>query len=171
MWTLEAQRRRQLRLNQLEYERLSGKSRAATSLGPSVVEFAGRKVIKDEVEAYVANLELAKRPHKTVQSRRRFLRKFLDIVPKKFTDEFRRDDVLTFRNKLMQRYEPKYVDTMMMCVVTFFNHWLKIKLGVEKSDWPAYDANAPEPYRDEEIVAMEKVSTGIPNLLIRFFRS
>jgi hypothetical protein len=68
---LEAQRRRQLRLNQIEYERLSGKSRAATSLGPSVIEFAGRKIIKDEVEAYIANLELAKRPHKTVQSRQR----------------------------------------------------------------------------------------------------
>jgi len=168
---LEAQRRRQIRLNQIEYERLSGKNRAAPSLGPGVIEFAGRKVIKDEVEAYVANLELAKRPYKTVQSRRRFLRKFLDIVPKKFADEFRRDDVLTFRNKLMQKYEPKYVDTMMMCVVTFFNRWLKIKLGVEKSDWPAYDANDPEPYRDQEIVAMERVSTGIPNLLIRLFRS
>jgi hypothetical protein len=58
---LEAQRRRQLRLNQIEYERLTRKSSvAATAERPSVVEFCGRKVIKDEVDAYLANLELAK---------------------------------------------------------------------------------------------------------------
>ncbi|MHB8485213.1 MAG: tyrosine-type recombinase/integrase [Candidatus Acidiferrales bacterium] len=169
---LEAQRKRLLRLNQMEYERLSGRSAAAAHSGqPSVVEFSGRKVIKDEVEAYFANLELAKRPHRTVQSKRRFLTTFLSIVPKKFADEFCRDDVLTFRNKLLQEYDPKSVDTMMMCVVTFFSRWLKIKLGVEKSDWPSYDVNDPEPYLDDEIVALEKVSTGIPNLLIRLFRS
>ena len=71
---LEAQRKRLLRLNQMEYQRLSAKSLASGSAGgPSVVEFIERKVTKDEVEAYLANLELAKRPHKTVQSKRRFL--------------------------------------------------------------------------------------------------
>jgi hypothetical protein len=79
---VEARRKRLLRLNQMEYERLSGK--AAHSGRPSIVEFNGPKVIKDEVEAYVANLELAKRPHRTVQSKRRFLTTFLSIVPKKF---------------------------------------------------------------------------------------
>jgi hypothetical protein len=48
-----------------------------------VVEFSGRKIIKDEVEVYLANLELAKRPHRTVQSKRRFLTTFLSIIPKK----------------------------------------------------------------------------------------
>ena len=57
---VEAQRKRLLRLNQMEYERLSGRRAAFGQPGrPSVVEFNGRKVIKDEVEAYVANLELA----------------------------------------------------------------------------------------------------------------
>jgi integrase len=169
---LEAQRKRKLMLNQIEYERLAGNRRPDTIPGrPSVVEFSGRKVIKDEVEAYLANLELAKRPHRTVQSKRRFLTGFLSIIPKKFADEFCRNDMLTFRNTRLQTYDPKYVDTMMMCVVTFFNRWLKIKLGVEKSDWPEYDANDPEPYLDDEIVAMEKITTGIPNLLIRLFRS
>jgi integrase len=167
----EAVRKRMLRLNQMEYARLSGRSLAAGSAGQPMAEFSGRKVIKDEVEAYLANLELAKRTHRTVQSKRRFLTTFLSIVPKKFADEFRRDDVLTFRNKLMQEYEPKSVDTMMMCVVTFFNRWLKIKLGIEKSDWLEYDNNDPEPYLDDEIVSMEKVSTGIPNLLLRLCRS
>ena len=59
MDALEAQRRRQLRLNQIEYERLSRKSSvAATAERPSVVEFHGPKVIKDEVEAYLADLGL-----------------------------------------------------------------------------------------------------------------
>jgi site-specific recombinase XerD len=168
----EAQRKRMLRLNQMEYARLSGRSLTAASAGqPSVVEFSGRKIIKDEVEAYLANLELAKRPHRTVQSKRRFLMSFMEIAPKKFTDEFNRNDVLTFRNKLMSKYEPKSLETMMMCVVTFFNKHLKVKLGMEASDWPQYNENDPEPYLDEEIMGMEKVSTGIPNLLVRLFRS
>ena len=168
----EAQRKRMLRLNQMEYARLSGRSLAAASAGqPSVVEFSGREIIKDEVEAYLANLELAKRPHKTIQSKRRFLTSFMEIVPKKFTDEFNRNDVLTFRNKLMSEYEPKSLETMMMCVVTFFNKHLKIKLGMEASDWPQYNENDPEPYLDEEIMAMEKVSRGVPNLLVHLFRS
>lgn len=168
----EAHRKRMLRLNQIEYARLSGRSLAAASAGqPSVVEFSGRKIIKDEVEAYLANLELAKRPHRTVQSKQRFLTTFLSIVPKKFADEFRRDDVLTFRNKLMQKYEPKSVDTMMMCVVTFFNRWLKIKLGIEKSDWPEYSQNDPEPYSDDEIRLLERYSGDKINLLVRLFRS
>ncbi len=168
----EAQRKRMLRLNQMEYARLSGRSLAAASGGqPSMVEFSGRKIIKDEVEAYLANLELAKRPHRTVQSKRRFLMTFLNLVPKKFADEFRRDDVLTFRNKLMRKYTPKSVDTMMMCVVTFFKRWLKVNLGIEASDWPHYSDNDPEPYSDEEIVALEKCTTGTSNLLVRLFRS
>ena len=53
---LEAQQRRQLRLNQIEYERLSRKSSVTATAGrPSVIEFRGPKVIKDEVEAYLAD--------------------------------------------------------------------------------------------------------------------
>ncbi len=86
-------------------------------------------------------------------------------------DEFDRDDVLAFRNKLMAEYEPKSVDTAMMTVVTFFKQWLQVKLEMHKSDWPEYATNPPEPYSDAEIVAMERVTTGDINLLIRLFRS
>jgi integrase len=71
----------------------------------------------------------------------------------------------------MQEYEPKSVDTMMMCVVTFFNRWLKIRLGIEKSDWPEYSENDPEPYSDDEIRLLEKCSRDKINLLVRLFRS
>ena len=55
---IDAQRKRLLLLNQMEYARLSGRSLAPASAGqPTVVEFSGRKVIKDEVEAYLADLE------------------------------------------------------------------------------------------------------------------
>ena len=112
---LEAQRKRLLRLNQMEYERLSGTSPAAARAGrPTVVEFSGRKVIKDEVETYLANLELAKRPCTTINDKRRFLTSFLEIAGKKtHVDEFSRSDVLRFRNKQMEEYEAKSVDTQM----------------------------------------------------------
>jgi len=168
---LEAQRKRAVRLAQMEYERLSGKAVAPTQASSGAQLAAEGKLIRVEVDAYLANLELAKRPHRTVQSKRRFLLDFLGTIPKKFVHEFGRNDVLTFRNKQMSQFDPKGVETQMMCVVTFFNRWLKIKLGIETSDWPEYDDNDPEPYVDDEIVAMEKVSTGIPNLLVRLFRS
>jgi hypothetical protein len=97
--------------------------------GPNLVQF-GRKVIKDEVDAYLANLELAKRPCSSINDKRRFLTDFLALIPKTYADEFNRDDVLKFRNELMKEYQPKSVDTQMMAVVTFFNRWLKIKRTV-----------------------------------------
>jgi hypothetical protein len=60
---LEAQRKRLLRLNRIEFERLSGTILPASPVGrPTVVEFSGRRVIKDEVDAYLADLELSRDP-------------------------------------------------------------------------------------------------------------
>jgi integrase/recombinase XerD len=120
---LEAQRKRLLRLNQIEYERLSGRSLTATSPEqPSLVEFSGRKIIKDEIEAYLADLELTHRPARTVQSKRKYLGDFVGLIEKEFTDEYRREDVRKYKNKLQDKgFEPKTIDTRMMAVVTFFN--------------------------------------------------
>jgi integrase/recombinase XerD len=169
---LDAQRRRLLRLNQVEYARLSGRTRAVPSAGrPSVVEFSGRKAIKDEVEAYVADLELTRRPARTVQSKRKYLGDFVGLIRKEFADEYRREDVLKYKNKLQDEgFEPKTIDTRMMAVVTFFNRWLKIKLGLEARDWPETHDNDPEPYTDEEAAQLEAASLGEINLLIRTFR-
>jgi hypothetical protein len=60
------------------------------------------------VDAYLANLELAKRPHRTIQSKRRFLLDFLGTIPKKFVHEFGRNDMLTFRNKQMSLGHPHF---------------------------------------------------------------
>jgi hypothetical protein len=137
---LEAQYQRKLKLNQAEYERLSGKSAIP---GPNLVQL-GRRTIKDEVDAYLANLELAKRVCTTVNDKRRFLTRFLEIVDKEYVDEIDRNSVLAYRNKLLEEgYAPKSVNTMMMCVVTFFNRWVKRKLGMEASDWPEYGENDP----------------------------
>ena len=169
---LHAQRNRLLRLNQMEYERLSGRSAASAHLGqPSAVEFSGRKVIKDEVEAYLADLELTRRPARTVQSKRKYLGDFVGLIGKKFADEYRREDVLKYKNKLQDGgFEPKTIDTRMMAVVTFFNRWLKIKLGLDAKDWPETHDNDPEPYTDEEAARLEAASVGEINLLIRTFR-
>ena len=120
---LGAQRKRLLRLNQIEYERLSGRRPLPRPAGhPSVVGFSGRKVIKDEVEAYLADLELTRRPARTVQSKRKYLGDFVGLIGKKFADEYRREDVLKYKNKLQDKgFEPKTIDTRMMAVVTFFN--------------------------------------------------
>ena len=124
---LEAQHKRKVKLNQAEHARLNGNTAAS---GPNLVQL-GRKIIKDEVDAYLANLELAKRPYKTVGEKRRFLTSFLTIVPKKFVDEFSRNDLLAFRNELMTDYDPEYVAKQMMAVVTFFNQWLRLKLNLK----------------------------------------
>jgi integrase len=169
---LEAQRKRLLRLNQIEYERLSGTSLPASSVGhPSVVEFSRRKAIKDEVEVYLADLELTRRPARTVQSKRKYLGDFVGLIGKKFADEYRREDVLKYKNKLQDKgFEPKTIDTRMMAVVTFFNRWLKIKLGLDAKDWPETHDNDPEPYTDDEAAKLEAASAGEINLLIRTFR-
>ena len=164
---LKAQHQRKLKLNEVEYERLRGKTLAS---GPNVVQL-GRKVIKDEVDAYLANLELAKRPYKTVGEKLRFLTSFLTIVPKKFVDEFSRNDVLAFRNQLMAEYDPNYVRKQMMAVVTFFNQWLRLKLNIQRSDWPEHEQSPPEPYNDAEIVALEAHTKDKTNLLVRLLRS
>jgi len=117
---LEAQRKRLLRLNQMEYERLSGRSLAAASVGqPSLVALSGRKVISDEAEAYLADLEPTRRPARTVQSKRKYLSDFVRLTGKTFVDEYRREDVLKYKNKLQDEgFEPKTIDTRMMAVVT-----------------------------------------------------
>jgi integrase len=164
---LEAQRKRGEYLTHSEYARLH----AASNVVPITAPQSERKLVQTEVDAYLANLELAERVKKSVSDKRKFLTAFITIAAKKYVDEYDRDDVLRFRNRRMKDYEPKSVDTQMMCVVTFFNKWLRIKLGMEKSDWPEVKIPDPEPFSREEIVAMEKHSTGKINLLIRLFRS
>ena len=61
-------------------------------------------------------------------------------------------------------------DTRMMAVVTFFNRWLKIKLGLDAKDWPETRDNDLEPYTDEEAAKLEASSLGEIHLLIRTFR-
>jgi integrase len=164
---LEAQRKRAEYLTRVNYKRLHSES--------TVLPFAAlqreRKSIQDEAEAYLADLELAQRPRKSVNDKRKFLAAFVQIVGKTFVDEYDRNDVLKFRKARLLNYGPKSVDTQMMAVVTFFNKHLKVKLGMEASDWPEYSPNDPEPYSHAEIVAMEAHTRGKANFLVRLFRS
>ena len=169
---LDAQRKRLLQLNQIEYERLSGTGLPASPVGhSSAVALSGRKVIRHEVEAYLGDLELTRRPARTVQSKHKYLDDFVRLIGKKFADEYRREDVLKYKNKLQDEgFEPKTIDTRMMAVVTFFNRWLKIKLRLDARDWPETHDNDPEPYTSEEASKLEAESVGEINLLIRTFR-
>jgi hypothetical protein len=38
-------------------------------------------------------------------------------------------------------YDPEYVGKQMMAVVTFFNQWLRLKLNIQKCDWPQHQQN------------------------------
>jgi integrase len=160
--------------NAVEYERLAGRPMPEQRDPRPQAQPAGgdRKKIKGEIDTYLDNLILSKRPAKTVRMKRNFLTAFAALIGKEHTDEYRREDVLVFRNSLFaQQCEPKYVETQMMTVTTFFKRWLRLPLCMEGGDWPVYEANPPEPYGDDEVRAMEKATKGKPNLLVRLFRS
>ena len=78
---------------------------------PSASSLYGRRVVKDEVEAYLADLELTRRPARTVQSKRKYLGDFVGLIGKKFADEYRREDVLKYKNNLQDNgFEPKTIE-------------------------------------------------------------
>jgi integrase len=131
----------------------------------------GRKKIKDEITRYLDDMVASKRPAKSVRMHRNFLNAFSD-GSRPHCDEYGRDDVLAFRNRLLEdRYEHKYIDTQMNTVITFFKRWLKMPICMEQKDWLETPPNPPEPYQDWEVVVMEKTATGIWNLLVRLYRS
>jgi integrase len=171
---LAAQRQQHALLhgNASEYRIYSSGRQMPEPLEPQPSADSGRKKIKEEITAYLDDLILSKRPAKTVRMRRNFLTAFADLIGKEHADDYRRGDVLVFRNSLMaQKYEPKYIDTQMNVVVTFFKQWLKMPIRMEKKDWPECPPNPPEPYTDENIIAMERIAKDKFNLLIRMFRS
>jgi integrase len=130
-----------------------------------------RKKIKDEIARYLDDMVASKRPAKSVRMHRNFLNAFSD-ASKPYCDEYGRDDVRAFRNRLLEDgYEHKYIDTQMNTVITFFKRWLKMPICMETKDWLETPPNPPEPYQDWEVVAMEKTATGIWNLLVRLYRS
>src|ERR1019366_4617657 len=78
-------------------------------------------------------------------------------IGREYADEYKREDVIKFRNDLLDKgYERKYIDTQMDFVLTFFRHWIKLPIQMERGDRLKYAANPPEPYADEEIIAMER---------------
>jgi hypothetical protein len=56
-------------------------------------------------------------------------------------------------------------------VLTFFRRWMKLPIQMERGDRLEYAANPPEPYADEEIIAMERRAKGEFKLLVRLYRS
>lgn len=132
----------------------------------------GRKKIKNEIAKYLDDIVASKRPGKSVRMNRNFLNTFENLIRKEYADEYDRNDVIKFRNALLDKgYERKYIDTQMDFVLTFFRHWLKLPIQMERGDRLEYATNPPEPYADEEIIAMERTAKGKFNLLIRLYRS
>jgi hypothetical protein len=133
---------------------------------------SGRKTIKNEIVKYLDDTVAAKRPGKSVRMNRNFLNAFANLIGKEYADEYKREDVIKFRNDLLDEgYTRKYIDTQMDFVLTLFRHWLKMPIQMERGDRLEYVANPPEPYADEEIIAIERRAKGKFNLLVRLYRS
>lgn len=132
----------------------------------------GRQTIRDEIAKYLDDMVASKRPAKSVRMNRNFLNAFADLIETEYADEYKREDVIKFRNDLRDKgYKRKYIDTQMDCVLTFFKHWLKLPILMQRGDRLDYATNPPEPYADTEIVAMERTAKGKWNLLVRLYRS
>jgi hypothetical protein len=88
--------------NAVEYEPLAGRPMLEQRDPRPQAQPAGgdRKKIKGEIDAYLDNLILSKRPAKTVRMKRNFLVAFAALIGKEHTDEYRREDVLVFRNSI-----------------------------------------------------------------------
>jgi hypothetical protein len=61
----------------------------------------GRKKIKNEIVKYLDDMVDAKRPGKSVRMNRNFLNAFANLIGKECADEYNRDDVIKFRNGLL----------------------------------------------------------------------
>ncbi len=172
---LTAQRQQHALLsgNALEYELYSGRSvPKADVVQPQEPVTNGRKKVKDEISKCLEDMVASKRPGKSVRMNRNFLNAFANLIGKEYADEYKREDVIKFRNDLLDDgYARKYIDTQMDFVLTFFRHWLKMPIQMERGDRLEYVANPPEPYPDEEIIAMERRAKGEFNLLVRLYRS
>ena len=172
---LTAQRQQHALLsgNAPEYELYSGRPvPKAAVVQPQEPVANGRKKVKDEISKYLDAMVAPKRPGKSVRMNRNFLNAFANLIGKEYADAYNRDDVIKFRNGLLDKgYERKYIDTQMDFVLTFFRHWIKLPIQMERGDRLEYAANPPEPYADEEIIAMERRAKGKFNLLVRLYRS
>ncbi len=171
---LTAQRQRHALLsgNALEYELYSGRSVPKAAAIQYQETVANGKKVKDEISKYLEGMVASKRPGKSVRMNRNFLNGFANLIGKEYADEYNRDDVIKFRNHLLDKgYERKYIDTQMDFVLTFFRHWVKLPIQMERGDRLEYATNPPEPYADEEIIAMERGAEGKFNLLVRLYRS
>jgi hypothetical protein len=131
----------------------------------------GRKKVRDEISKYLIDMVASKRPGKSVRMNRNFLNAFANLIGKDYADEYNRHDVIKFRNDLLDKgYERKHMDTQMDFVLRFFRHWIKLPIQLERGDRLEYAANPPEPYADQEIIAMERRAQGKSNLLVRLYR-
>jgi integrase len=167
---LDAQRKLMTMNARREYERLSQRPQQSESAVPA--GSGERRLIRDEIERYLEGLVAARRPAKSVRMNRNFLNAFADLTKKQYTDEHCRNDVLKFRNELLAKdYAPKYIDTQLDFILTFFKHHLKTPIVMDRGDRLKIATNPPEPYTDPKIIEMESTATGKHRLLIRLYRS
>ena len=103
---LSAQRQQHALLsgNAPEYELYSGRSvPKAAVVQPQEPVANGRKKVMDEISKYLDDMVASKRPGKSVRMNRNFLNTFANLIGKEYADEYNRDDVIKFRNGLLDK--------------------------------------------------------------------
>lgn len=156
---LTAQRQQHALLsgNSVEYKLYSGRSVPKVALAqPREPVANGRKKVKDEISKYLDDMVASKRSGKSERMNRNFLNAFANLTNKEYGDEYNRDDVIRFRNDLLDKgYERKYIDTQMDFVLTFFRHWLKLPIQSPSRLWQPGRPNRPPAEAQSQILIRE----------------
>ena len=113
-----------------------------------------KRLVSEAVEEYLADIE-AHRSKKTLAAYRTALRYFRESCTKTYVEDINRRDLLAFKTYLAHEKEQsdRSVWNKFSAVMGFLKsvgHTGKV-IGVGKHDWPEYDEEPPEVYKDDEL--------------------
>jgi hypothetical protein len=147
---LDAQRRRNARLDCEELRRLQG---TAPVQSPNVTSITPKRTLADTVEEFFSETK-ANKKHKTYLAYKKSTEYFLQSCTKPRVESVDRRDMLNFKTFFKgEGFSKRYV----------YNNFLnrddlsqvgEDRNGVQKGDWPAKPERDPEEYTDEEITKL-----------------
>jgi integrase len=166
---LEAQRKRMLRLNQLEYERLSGKAPVPTT----VVE---RTLLAAAVERYFSNCEARGLDSKTIRAYHSAVDPFVAQCKKAYVEDVDKQDMIDFMGWLRKQPVPKRkhgnpARTMNNKVgnVRIFLKEFGITKLLKKNEEPKYHKKKVVAHTDEELALLYAHADTEKLFLLDFF--
>ncbi len=162
---LEAQRRRNVRLDDDEFKRLQG---TAPVESPNVVPITPKRTLAGAVEEWRNETE-ANKKHKTYLAYKKSTEYFFQFCRKPTVDGVDRNDMLHFKIFLKGKgFSKRYVYNNFLNMMIFLK-WAKVNHGVQKGDWPPKPERDPEEYTDEEITKLLDAANDEERLLLSSF--